>query len=166
MQNIEIPKVKETLNGSMIYQATTPRSFILFSVAISLSPFIWSWMTLSPFRYFFTATLLYCLLTLFIHFTFCITGGKLTFNTFFMKWRIYKRNISPSDIKEIKFKRANWAAKLALIKTANGLPIRLFNFHPKYLFWQLEQFCKIHKVPYKKSRDYKIIDGTYKKDAD
>ncbi|KIL50154.1 hypothetical protein KP77_15290 [Jeotgalibacillus alimentarius] len=143
---------------------TSPIPIVLITALITPS-LIFSWE--SPgFRSMFIALILFNLLTLFIHFTFSINEGKLTFNTFFMKWLIYSRDISPSDIKEVKFKRANWAAKLVLIKTTNGLPVRLFNFHPEYLFWQLEQYCKIHKVPYKKSKDYKILDGSYKKDAD
>ncbi|TFD99249.1 hypothetical protein [Jeotgalibacillus salarius] len=162
MQNSE---PAETQQSSSTYKAQTERIQISL-MALCLIPFlIFSWNE-PIFRFSFIALILYHISLLFIQYSFSIQDSRLIYSLYFIKWPIRTRELNHSDISQIKFRRENWAAKAALIKTHKGRSIRLYKFDGKDLYYRLEQYCSEYRVPLKKSKDYLFLEDVYEKDAD
>ncbi|MDZ5713050.1 hypothetical protein [Jeotgalibacillus haloalkalitolerans] len=162
MQNSE---TTETRQKPKIYKAHTERIQISL-MALALVPFLaFSWDE-PIYRFSFIALMIYHILLLFIQYSFSIQDSRLIYSVFFIKWRIRTRELNHSDISQIQFRRENWAAKAAILKTYKGRSPRLYKFDGNDLFHRLEEYCYEYRVPLKKSNDYLILEDMYKKDAD
>lgn len=73
---------------------------------------------------------------------------------------IFRKEIIPSDIQMILFKRTGWISKLGIIKLHKGLSIRVSLFKPEKIYDDLIIFCEENTIYYEKTKDYTLIEKT------
>lgn len=71
---------------------------------------------------------------------------------------VHRKEITPSNIKKMVFKRVHWRSKLAVIQLDKGFSIRVDRFQPENVYDHLITFCEENTIQYDKSRDYKIVE--------
>ena len=130
--------------------------FILF-ILITLLLLIQGWEYIG-FRTIYLFVLAFQFLALFINYSFSIEEDQVIYTTFFARFPIYKKKVSPSHIKKVVFKRGNWQTKLAVIKLHKGISIRISLFKPDSVFNDLLTFCEKHTIHYEKTKDYKLLE--------
>ena len=98
------------------------------------------------------------LFVLCLHYKFQINGKYLNYQIFLLSIPLYKKEIVPEQIAEIKFIRVDWAKKGAIVRMKRGLNIRVIHFNPDSVCGDLEHFAKENNVSVNKTRDYKILE--------
>lgn len=96
--------------------------------------------------------------TLCIHYQFQIDQQRLTYQIFLLGTPIYKKEVIPEEIQEIKFIRVDWAKKSAIVRMEKGVNMRIILFHPESVCKDLEHYAKEHNVSIHKTRDYQILE--------
>lgn len=136
----------------MKYNATSQRHIILPMVFLGLIMGISSvkWLALTIFTI--------CFLLAFLKYTLLVNKHSISYAIQLFGVTIYNKEIVPSDIKKIIFKRIGWKSKLAAIKVHKGLPIRVALFKPERVYDDLMVFCEENEIHYDKTKDYKIIE--------
>ena len=136
----------------MKYNATSQRHILLPMVFLGLIIGISSvkWLALTIFTICFS---LACL-----KYTLLVNKHRISYAIQLFGVTIYSKEIVPSDIKKIIFKRIGWKSKLAAIKVHKGLPIRVALFKPERVYDDLMVFCEENEIHYDKTKDYKIIE--------
>lgn len=139
------------------YKATTQRGviipFIFLTLLILTQGWAYIWLrALCLFMLVFHLTIL-C-----INYSFLIKDNKVIYTILFLNYPIYKKQVAPSHIKKIVFKRTNWKTKLAVIQLHKVFSIRVSLFKPGNVFHDLIAFCETHHIQYEKTRDYTILE--------
>lgn len=93
-----------------------------------------------------------------IHYQFQIDHKRLTYQIFLLTIPIYKKEVVPEQITEIKFIRVDWAKKGAIVRMKKGLNIRIILFNPNSVYEDLKHFANENDVLVNKTRDYKILE--------
>ncbi|WP_404458848.1 hypothetical protein [Oceanobacillus kapialis] len=78
-----------------------------------------------------------------------------------MTWKgltLYKKQVTPNQISQIKYKRYGWARKGAVIYTHTGFNIRLVDFTPVKIYEELDDFAIKHHIDQEKSKDYQLLE--------
>ena len=138
----------------------TSTIFILLTIVYTL---IMLWLTLLQeyFIYPFIAVLLFYVIALLFYTSYSITDNKVIYHFHFLFWTIYKKEITPEQMKLIKFKRVHWTDRIAKITFHKGLAIRIhIRKQPKF-YEQLLQFCNENNIPYEKTKDYLLLEKYY-----
>lgn len=143
----------------MIYQNKTPvitsviNLLIVILVASKTNP-------LTPWRMEILGIILILLgLSLFfINYQVKLDKDTLQYTVNFHKIQIIKRDITPSQISEIVFKRYGWGKKGAVIKVAGKLNIRIVDFHPQEIYDKLIEFANNNHLKMHKTKDYQILE--------
>ena len=140
----------------MVFNARTQRGLIWFLMAINV-PLIP--MTISDGIIYFQIILIaFILLCLFIQFQFKIVEGSLSFETLIFAIRVYRKEVLPSQIVEMKFKRVGWGRKCVVVQTNKGLNLRIVNFYPEKIYIDLIDYAKQYDISLSKTRDYLILE--------
>lgn len=71
---------------------------------------------------------------------------------------VFQRNLSPTDINKVVFKRYGWATKGATLKLHKGFNIRIVQFTPNDVTTQLEKFAINNTISITKSKDYLLLE--------
>ena len=139
----------------MKYDRTTSRQLILslalLGLVVSISSWDAPWVSLTVF--------VFCVCNAFVTYHVVINKHTIRYTIKLFGLKIYKRKIIHTDVANITFKRMGWNAKLAVIKVRKGLWIRIGYFKPNDVYEDLIVFCEENEVPYKKTKDYKIIEN-------
>ena len=139
------------------YKATVQRGLLILFIFFTLLLLILGWEYIG-FRTTYLFVLAFQFLALFINHSCSIEEDRVIYTTFFARFPIYKKKVSPSQIKKVVFKRVNWQTKLAVIKLHKGISIRISLFKPDSVFNDLLTFCEKHTIHYEKTRDYNILE--------
>ena len=132
----------------MIYRGSVlPQSFLFFYLIICL-----------VFEIHLIIMLLIAVLLASLTLELRIVNENLLFQLTIFKFCIVKKQLLPSNIDVMKFKRTGWAQKLVLIKVKKGLNIRITAFHPKTVYKNLLDYGTDYDVPVYKTKDYKILE--------
>lgn len=137
----------------MKYSAISQRQVILPMAFLCLSSWHIStikWVSLTGFIIVF--------LIAFLKYALVLNKDEIFYTIQLFGLTIYSKEIVPTEIKEIIFKRTGWKSKLAVIKVHKGVPIRVALFKPENVYDDLIIFCEENAVNYDKTRDYKIIE--------
>jgi len=136
----------------MKYNATSQRHILLPMASLGLIIGISSvkWLALTIFTI--------CFSLAFLKYTLLVNKHIISYAIQLFGVTIYSKEIVPSDIKKIIFKRIGWKSKLAAIKVHKGLPIRVALFKPERVYDDLMVFCEENEIHYDKTKDYKIIE--------
>lgn len=141
----------------MIYKAKTQQG-VHFLLAIMLVPSLVMGWDSTYLRVAVIAIIMVNLLALFIKYEFIIEADSVSFTTYLLQLKLYEKRVDKNSIKQVVFKRAGWKTKSAVIKTAEGFPIRLVSFAPAHLFEGLLAFCEEHNISYNKTKDFLILE--------
>ena len=139
------------------YKATVQRGLLILFIFLTLLFFKQGWEYIQL-RILYLFVLAFQLITLFIKYSFIIEEDQVIYTMFFARFPIYKKKVSPSQIKKVVFKRVNWQTKLAVIKLHKGISIRISLFKPDSVFNDLLTFCEKHTIHYEKTKDYKLLE--------
>ena len=136
----------------MKYNATSQRHIILPMAFLGLIMGISSvkWLALTIFTI--------CFPLAFLKYTLLVNKHNISYAIQLFGVTIYSKEIVPSEIKKIIFKRIGWKSKLAAIKVHKGLPIRVALFKPERVYDDLMVFCEENEIHYDKTKDYQIIE--------
>ncbi|KAA0549883.1 hypothetical protein FZW96_00605 [Bacillus sp. BGMRC 2118] len=139
----------------MVYIAKTERIILTFLLALNLT----SLLVAKSYESFTLQALLIllCFFAIFTSYKVSI-DDDITYEVYVVGFRIYKKKISPANIKHITFKRVGWTQKGALVVVSGGLNVRLYHFNPKSIDSALQQFANFHHIDIKKTKDYKILE--------
>jgi len=100
-----------------------------------------------------------------LRFKFYIEENILTYEIFLFTFLLYKRRVSPDEIKQVKFIRTGWAKKGAIIKLKKGLSLRIVNFEPTNVCPDLNAFTDKHSISSLKTNDYILLDKKSRQSA-
>lgn len=139
------------------YKATTQREVIILFIFLTLLILTqgWAYIWLRALCLFM---LVFHLAALFINYSFLIKDNQVIYTILFLNYPIYKKQVNPSHIKKVVFKRTNWTTKLAVIQLHKGFSVRICYFKPASIFHELMTFCETHHIQYEKTRDYAILE--------
>ncbi|WP_416150288.1 hypothetical protein ACM26V_04705 [Salipaludibacillus sp. HK11] len=117
------------------------------------------WNVLSSFHGSFFTTFLFVLpLAIFFgsyRFKFNIHEDRLVYQLIILfKISIFKKDIYPNQIKQLKFFDVGWFKKAAVIKLHKGLNIRLAILEPTEANDHLLEFAKKHDIMLQKTKNY------------
>ncbi|MGP4108569.1 diguanylate cyclase [Virgibacillus sp. L01] len=115
-------------------------------------------LTFIAFNIYYLFFLLLIFLLNFMSSQLTIDDEKITYKTYIFAVPIYKKEVAPVRITELKLKRVSWAKKCAVIKVIKGLNIRVINFHPETIYQDLIRYAKDNDVKVIKTKDYKILE--------
>ncbi|MGN8646656.1 hypothetical protein ACTNEO_10755 [Gracilibacillus sp. HCP3S3_G5_1] len=139
----------------------------------SLNPLSWStisiflvvilWSQLSA--YFGSSLLLFLLYLLVvivfassIRFKFKIHVNHLVYQVLLFKKSIIKKKMAPDQVEQMKFIRAGWAKKAAIIKLEKGMDIRLAVIYLEEAYEHLLEFAEKHDISIVKTNDYLTLE--------
>ncbi|MFJ7972690.1 hypothetical protein [Psychrobacillus sp. NPDC096389] len=144
----------------MAFHAKTQRSFLALFLLILGTNIVFDVITQSfGYLFYFNVLLILFFITLFfVKYTFTIQDEHLSYEVFIMTFCIYKRVISPSQMKKVEFKRYGWTTQGALIQTKKGINLRLALFSPNEIFNELLTFTDKHDIPTSKTKDYQLLE--------
>lgn len=144
----------------MAFHAKTQRSFLALFLLILGTNIVFDVITQSfGYLFYFNVLLILFFITLFfLKYTFTIQDEHLSYEVFIMTFCIYKRVISPSQMKKVEFKRYGWTTQGALIQTKKGINLRLALFSPNEIFNELLTFTDKHDIPTSKTKDYQLLE--------
>ncbi|MBD8034880.1 hypothetical protein [Solibacillus merdavium] len=140
----------------MKYDRTTSRQLILslaflgLAVSIASIPSV-KWVSLTVF--------IFGVCNAFVTYQVVINKHTIRYTIKLFGLKIYNKKIIHTDVEKITFKRIGWNSKLAFIKVRKGLSIRIGYFKPNDVYKDLIVFCEENEIPYKKTKDYKIIEN-------
>ncbi|MEK4699695.1 hypothetical protein MKX47_08845 [Solibacillus sp. FSL R7-0668] len=141
----------------MKYSATSQRILILFMAFLGLLLSFLSW-DISNVKWVSLTTFTFLFLMAFLKYTLLIKKNKISYAVQLFGLTIYRKEIVPTNIKNIIFKRIGWKSKLAAIKVDKGISIRVALFKPESVYDDLIVFCEENAVAYHKTKDYTIIE--------
>ena len=141
----------------MKYSATSQRQVILPMAFLGLVGSISSWH-ISTIKWVSLTVFIMVFLIAFLKYTLVLNKHKIFYTVQLFGLTIYSKEIVPTEIKEIIFKRTGWKSKLAAIKVHKRVPIRVALFKPENVYDDLIIFCEENAVHYNKTKDYKIIE--------
>ena len=130
----------------------------LFLTFLCLISGIFSWLV-SGTIWISAIAFLFCFLLAFVKYTLIVNKHIISYTIHLFDLRIYSKEVSSSGVEEVLFKRVSWKTKLAIIKIHKGIPIRVALFKPENVYNHLIVFCEENEIPYKKTKDYKIIEN-------
>ncbi|WP_107838924.1 diguanylate cyclase [Metasolibacillus meyeri] len=140
----------------MTYQAKT-QWLVFFLSACLFIPMLFisneGWL-----RGIYAVLLLLLLVFMWVRYTLVLQEDTVTYTIQLFGLTLYKKRVQAKDIVRVTFKRFNWATRLAVIKTSNGLPIRVALFKPEVVFQDLVTFCDEYDIAYTKTKDYRILE--------
>ena len=139
------------------YKATTPREMIIPFIFLTLLLLTQGWENIWL-RALCLFMLVFHLTILCINYSFIIQDNKVIYTIFFLSYPLYEKQVAPSHIKKVLFKRVNWKAKLAVIQLHKGFSVRVSYFKPGSVFHDLMTFCDTHHIQYEKTHDYTILE--------
>ncbi|WP_188653704.1 hypothetical protein [Pontibacillus salipaludis] len=145
----------------MPYRAKTQTFPLLLLLFLMVSSVLSSSFRNSLSVEFLVFGILFCIFTfftLFIHYECTIDSNYVSYRVLFFSWPLYKRTLSPNEIKQIKFKRVGWNTKGAIIKTKKGPQVRITHFTPEDVYTDLTNFAAAHNLSVYKTNDYLILD--------
>ena len=141
----------------MAYKATTQREVIFPFIFLTLFLLIQGWDYIWL-RTLFLFILVFYLTILCINYSLIIKDNQIIYTVFFLSYLLYEKQVAPSHIQKVVFKRTGWKTKLAVIQLHKGFSVRVSLFKPSSVFNDLMTFCETHRIQYEKTRDYKIIE--------
>ncbi|MEK3766038.1 hypothetical protein [Solibacillus sp. FSL K6-4121] len=141
----------------MKYSRTTSRKLILSLSFLVLAVNIASWQNPSV-NWVSLAVFVFGVCNAFITYQVVINKHTISYTIKLFGLKIYNKKIIHTDVIKITFKRMGWNAKLAVIKVRKWLPIRVGYFKPNDVYEDLIVFCEENAVPYRKTKDYTIIE--------
>ncbi|MCH7321622.1 hypothetical protein LZ480_06910 [Solibacillus sp. MA9] len=141
----------------MKYSATSQRQLILSMAILFLAVSIPIWHIPSV-KWVSLTVIVFCILNAFLTYQVALNKHTIRYTIQLFGLTIYSKEIVPSNIKKIIFKRIGWKSKLAAIKVHKGIPIRVAYFKPDDVYEDLIVFCEENAVPYHKTKDYTIIE--------
>ncbi|MER1956926.1 MAG: diguanylate cyclase [Solibacillus sp.] len=142
----------------MKYSAKSQRQLILFYAFLCLISGFFSWLV-SVTIWISAIAFIFCFFMAFVKYSLIVNKHIISYTILLFGLRIYSKEVAPAGIEEILFKRISWKTKMAIIKTRKGIPIRVALFKPENVYDNLIVFCEENEVPYKKTKDYKIIEN-------
>lgn len=146
------------MEEKIVYKKATSLRKIFFSlVFMTYLILITEWRN-NWLRLFCVLILAFQFLPLFIKYSFSIEEDKVIDKIFLFNHLIYQKQVDHSMIKKVVFRRINWSTKQAVIKLNKGLSIRVSLFTPDTVFNHLIAFCEKNKIPFEKTKDYKILE--------
>ncbi|RDW20074.1 hypothetical protein CWR48_04945 [Oceanobacillus arenosus] len=101
---------------------------------------------------------MFLIATLLLHFDLTIYEDKITYQITLLNISIYKKVLSANQITQMKFTRVGWSTKGTIIKTANGLNIRVHGFSPNAVYEQLVDFANKNNINTTKTKNYQILE--------
>ncbi|MBT2640779.1 hypothetical protein J7I80_00895 [Bacillus sp. ISL-41] len=90
-----------------------------------------------------------------------ITPDYLEYKIKFFKFTIYRKLLTPDNIKKIKFGRIGWSTKNAVVKVRRGCNFSVGYFHSEQLINELEEFALANNIEIQKTRDYLLLEKYY-----
>jgi hypothetical protein len=90
-----------------------------------------------------------------------ITPGHLEYKIKLFKFTIYRKLLTPDNIKKIKFGRIGWSTKNAVVKVRRGFNFSIAYFHSEQLINELEEFALATNIAIQKTRDYLLLEKYY-----
>lgn len=142
----------------MKYNASSQRHLNLFMAFLCVISGFFCWLV-SATIWISAIAFSICFFMAFVKYTLIINKHSISYTIHLFGLRIYSKEVAPAGIEEILFKRVSWKTKLAIIKTHKSIPIRVALFKPENVYDNLIVFCEENEVPYKKTKDYKIIEN-------
>ena len=89
---------------------------------------------------------------------FVISQDELNYILSIFGFILFHKKLSSSDIDQISFKRFGWFTKGAILKLHKGINVRIVQFIPKDVMFQLENFAINNDVSIIKSKDYLLLE--------
>ncbi len=93
-----------------------------------------------------------------IRFKFEIHDNHLVYQVLLFKRSINKKKMDPDQVEQMKFIRAGWAKKAAIIKLEKGMDIRLVVLYPEEAYEHLLEFARKHDISIVKTNDYLTLE--------
>lgn len=93
-----------------------------------------------------------------LHYKFQIDQKSLRYQIFLLSIPLYKKEVVPEQLTEVKFIRVGWMKKGAIVRTKKGFNIRVILFNPDSVYEDLEHFANENNVSVNKTKDYKILE--------
>ena len=141
----------------MKYSAISQCQVILAMAFLGSAGSISSWH-ISTIKWISCTVFIMVFLIAFLKYTLILNKQEIFYTIQLFGLTIYRKEIVPTEIKEIIFKRTGWKSKLAVIKVHKGVPIRVALFKPEKVYDDLIIFCEENAVNYDITKDYKIIE--------
>lgn len=142
----------------MKYDRTKSRQLILSLAFLGLAVSISSWHIPSV-KLVSITVFVFCVCNAFVTYQVVINKHTIRYTIKLFGLKIYNKKIIHSDVAKITFKRIGWNSKLAVIKVRKGLSIRVTYFKPNDVYKNLIVFCAENEIPFKKTKDFKIIEN-------
>ena len=141
-------------SGSLIYEAKIQTPLMRFLVALGLVGII----STKGITGLDVILIIGVLVFQSLHYKFQIYERSLNYQIFLLSIPLYKKEIVPEQITEIKFIRVDWAKKGAIVRLKKGFNIRVIHFNPDSVCKDLEHFANESNVLVNKTRDYMILE--------
>ncbi|MDQ0350307.1 hypothetical protein J2R98_000110 [Alkalibacillus filiformis] len=93
-------------------------------------------------------------LNIFINFKLKLDAETITYEIYYINFRVHQKVVHVEDIQEIRFKRVGWKQSSAKIILPGKLNIRVVAFKPKEVYQTLDEY----DVPKHKSEDYLVLE--------
>lgn len=107
--------------------------------------------------YFMMVLVVFEVILALLRFQIILHTNTLEYSVKLFKFVLYKKQLNSNEIVLIKFKRAGWASKTAIIKPNEGKSIRLSNFKPTTLYKELIDFAEFNNIEFSRSKDYNLL---------
>ncbi|RDW15880.1 hypothetical protein [Oceanobacillus chungangensis] len=91
-------------------------------------------------------------------FKFKINDDHFVYRILFYNKLIFKKEIYPDQIEQLRFIRVGWAKKAAIIKIYRGKNIRLAVITQPNAYEHLLEFAEKHDISIFKTKDYLILE--------
>ncbi|MBO9130222.1 hypothetical protein [Bacillus sp. 165] len=100
---------------------------------------------------------LFVLIGMCIHYTVRIEKGYITYQIYFMRIPVFKKDVYANQIAQMKFARFGWVTKGTIVKLNKGMSLRIINFTPDTIYGELIEYATTHDITIIVTEDYKII---------
>lgn len=139
--------------------------------AISTFAIVFIWVVLSDYYGFSIGLFLFYLLfvvglALAIRLKFTIKEDHLIYHVFLFKKAIINKELYPNQVEKIKFIRADWTKKAAIIKVDQRSNIRLAILQPPEAYDHLLTFAENNDIPIAKTEDYLTLERKAKRNKE
>jgi hypothetical protein len=129
---------------------------ILFAI-LFISVFVlpnFNWFIKIPFTFFALVIILHQV-------QLTITSDRLDYKIKLFKLTIYRKILTPDNIKKIKFCRIGWSTKNAVVKVRGGFNFGVAYFYSEQLIGELEEFALANHIEIQKTKDYQLLEKYY-----
>ncbi len=82
---------------------------------------------------------------------------KINYQVLLFSKPIYNKTMVNTEIQKIIFKRVGWVTKAAIIKTKKGLNVRIVDFNPKQIYFELISYAEENKIAVYKKKDFNTL---------